>query len=299
MTFSRAGSSGLALLDFLPRLGSIFKVLPDGTVGTEIMAASGDVDLAQPNKRPRVESEAVPAQPPSSARPPLLSLLPPLHSDPSGSFKSNLLEADVGITEYIDASRPAFSAIVKHRYTDFLVYEVGRDDQVVRLKDVQRPKLSDEEAAKEAAERAALESRKDEPQNVRDPRYDSLNDSLTSRVQAWPAGADAILSDLLAPKALSALRSLVDSGPPPSMAHGGRGGGGRGRGRGGRGQGRGGRGRGRVEVHPAEGSAPTGDAADEGALPAASGGDLSTSDAAVPSEPAKVSTQVRTPGFTH
>ncbi|KAK4691535.1 hypothetical protein P7C70_g9326, partial [Phenoliferia sp. Uapishka_3] len=48
-------------------------------------------------------------------------------------------EPEVGITEYVDPDIPPFSGIIKHRFTDFLVFEVGMDGQVIRLKDTKSP----------------------------------------------------------------------------------------------------------------------------------------------------------------
>jgi len=61
--------------------------------------------------------------------------------DPVGAPRTN--SATVGITEYVDASIPAFSAIIKHRFTDFLVYEVSKSGKVVELNDITRPPNED------------------------------------------------------------------------------------------------------------------------------------------------------------
>ncbi|CAH7667501.1 hypothetical protein PPACK8108_LOCUS1901 [Phakopsora pachyrhizi] len=50
----------------------------------------------------------------------------------------------VGITQYINPCLPTFSAIVKHRFTDFLVYEVDNQGQAVHLKDINDPCASEE-----------------------------------------------------------------------------------------------------------------------------------------------------------
>ena len=52
-------------------------------------------------------------------------------------------EALVGISDYVNPSLPPFkSAIIKHRFTDFIVWEIEREShggKVVRLKDISRP----------------------------------------------------------------------------------------------------------------------------------------------------------------
>lgn len=55
----------------------------------------------------------------------------------NGSASSESL---VGITSYVNPDLPAFEhAIIKHRFTDFLVWEIARGGRVVKLKDISRP----------------------------------------------------------------------------------------------------------------------------------------------------------------
>ena len=51
----------------------------------------------------------------------------------------HITESSVGISQYVDAAVPAFSAIIKHRFTDFLVNEVNLAGKVIELKSIQRP----------------------------------------------------------------------------------------------------------------------------------------------------------------
>ncbi|XP_024878596.1 pseudouridylate synthase 7 homolog [Temnothorax curvispinosus] len=59
---------------------------------------------------------------------------------------SRLKESDIGITEYIGQQHPGFFAIIKERYTDFHVNEIGLDGQVAKLtsQDVPRDPCDDE-----------------------------------------------------------------------------------------------------------------------------------------------------------
>jgi tRNA pseudouridine13 synthase len=50
-----------------------------------------------------------------------------------------LSEQQVGICKYINPNLPTFSAILKHRFTDFMVHEVNTSDQVIHLKDISDP----------------------------------------------------------------------------------------------------------------------------------------------------------------
>ncbi|KAJ1555196.1 hypothetical protein HK405_003027, partial [Cladochytrium tenue] len=47
--------------------------------------------------------------------------------------RAYLLEEDVGITAFIDASLPSFTGIIKHRYSDFLVNEIDMEGRIMRL----------------------------------------------------------------------------------------------------------------------------------------------------------------------
>ncbi|CAG8543921.1 17403_t:CDS:10, partial [Dentiscutata heterogama] len=49
-------------------------------------------------------------------------------------------EQDVGLTEYVDPSIPGFSAIIKQRYSDFLVYEIDQDGNIVHITNTDIPK---------------------------------------------------------------------------------------------------------------------------------------------------------------
>ncbi|CAG8698401.1 1134_t:CDS:2, partial [Racocetra fulgida] len=49
-------------------------------------------------------------------------------------------EQDVGLTEYVDASIPGFSAVIKQRYSDFLVYEIDQDNNIVHITNTDLPK---------------------------------------------------------------------------------------------------------------------------------------------------------------
>ena len=44
-------------------------------------------------------------------------------------------EEDVGITEFMCPENPGFKCVLKHRYSDFLVNEIGLDGKVVWIKE--------------------------------------------------------------------------------------------------------------------------------------------------------------------
>jgi tRNA pseudouridine13 synthase len=77
------------------------------------------------------------------------SILPPSHAVLLGiapTFSSDglrqVLQTDVGISEYISRDVPPISGIIKQRFTDFLVFEVNQDHQVIHLKSLDMPESS-------------------------------------------------------------------------------------------------------------------------------------------------------------
>ncbi|KAG2141802.1 tRNA pseudouridine synthase D [Suillus bovinus] len=76
------------------------------------------------------------------------SVLPPSHAllGIAPTFSSNglrqVLQTDVGISEYISRDVPPISGIIKQRFTDFMVFEVNQDHQVVHLKSLDMPESS-------------------------------------------------------------------------------------------------------------------------------------------------------------
>ncbi|KAG1755584.1 tRNA pseudouridine synthase D [Suillus lakei] len=79
---------------------------------------------------------------------PAESVLPPSHTllGIAPTFSSNglrqVLQTDVGISEYISRDVPPISGIIKQRFTDFLVFEVNQDHQVIHLKSLDMPESS-------------------------------------------------------------------------------------------------------------------------------------------------------------
>lgn len=107
----------------------------------------GAVTEAAPGKAEAAVDQATPAHPTASK----VSAEPCDSSNPqslawrlkqySGLNSDNAAsEALAGISGYVNPSVPAFAkAIIKHRFTDFLVWEIARGREVVRLKDIARP----------------------------------------------------------------------------------------------------------------------------------------------------------------
>lgn len=64
-------------------------------------------------------------------------------SNPNEDFHSrmekfNLMEKDIGVTEYVGTT-PGFNAVIKSRFSDFQVNEIDLDGNVVKLTDTSLP----------------------------------------------------------------------------------------------------------------------------------------------------------------
>ena len=49
---------------------------------------------------------------------------------------NNTREEEVGITEFMCPDNPGFKCVLKHRYSDFIVNEIGVDGKVVWIKEI-------------------------------------------------------------------------------------------------------------------------------------------------------------------
>lgn len=52
--------------------------------------------------------------------------------------KFNLMEKDIGVTEYVGTT-PGFNAVIKSRFSDFQVNEIDLDGNIVKLTDTSLP----------------------------------------------------------------------------------------------------------------------------------------------------------------
>ena len=65
---------------------------------------------------------------------------------------SQTKEEDVGITEYMCPENPGFKCVLKHRYSDFLVNEIGLDGKVVWIKESDTMAIEQKETEKKIEE---------------------------------------------------------------------------------------------------------------------------------------------------
>ena len=215
------------------------------------------VDDAMEDSKPAPESSAtlpvVPSESATDARkeailPPSHSLLgtaPPLQ-DESGAI-IRLMESDVGISEYIAKNVPKINGIIKQRcalklipkgvsltvrrFTDFLVYEVDQDSNIVHIKSLGMPASpekkvknvgepasevnadapSGEPTAKEGAE-AELGTETSPEALDKAPGESSKQASST---EPWPDSFTTRLSPYLSTEKIEEVKRMFLEGPEP------------------------------------------------------------------------------------
>ncbi|CBX99467.1 similar to pseudouridine synthase TruD/Pus7 [Plenodomus lingam JN3] len=89
-------------------------------------------DTARPVKRARLEDTAAPA--PSTSASIASSTTAPIPTAPASIDTDLEREVRAGITQYVSPDHLGFTGVLKQRYTDFLVNEIGLDGGVVHLK---------------------------------------------------------------------------------------------------------------------------------------------------------------------
>ncbi|CAE6429641.1 unnamed protein product [Rhizoctonia solani] len=102
-------------------------------------------------------------------------------------------EKDVGINEYISQDITSIEGIIKQRFTDFLVYEVDLEGNVVHVRELGKPegmKLPVPEVTPEEVETASGE---------------------------WDTSVDTKLAELLSEDVCAKFKQLYDEGPEPPL----------------------------------------------------------------------------------
>jgi tRNA pseudouridine13 synthase len=116
-------------------------------------------DSARPAKRARLDHNVTPSL--SSAPAPQAAPLAP-----EAAIDEDLeREVRVGIREYVCPSNLGFRGVLKQRYTDFLVNEIGQDGVVVHLRSLEMPtrekKVEDERDQKVLVKEEKAEVKKE------------------------------------------------------------------------------------------------------------------------------------------
>jgi tRNA pseudouridine13 synthase len=183
------------------------------------------------------------------------SILPPSHSllgtapplqDESGAI-IRLMESDVGISEYIAKNVPKINGIIKQRYalkliprevslivrrfTDFLVYEVDQDSNVVHIKSLGMPPppekktksvgetVSEVNADAPSGEPTAKEGTEAELGTETSPKVldkaPGESSKQASSTEPWPASFTTRLSPFLSPEKIEDVKKMFLEGPEP------------------------------------------------------------------------------------
>jgi tRNA pseudouridine13 synthase len=133
-------------------------------------------DSARPAKRARLDHNAAP----SLSSVPVPQAAP---RAPEAAIDEDLeREVRAGIREYVCPSNLGFRGVLKQRYTDFLVNEIGQDGVVVHLRSLEMPrrekKAGDERDEKTLAEEEKVKKvvvKKEVEEEIRRARDDARN----------------------------------------------------------------------------------------------------------------------------
>ncbi|KAH4863403.1 hypothetical protein HBI42_177200 [Parastagonospora nodorum] len=114
---------------------------------TENMSDHAD-ESARPAKRARLDDNSAPSL--STQAPQALQAAP---TAPVSAIDADLeREVRAGITEYVCPDNLGFTGVLKQRYTDFLVNEIGLDGQVLHLKSTDVPRREKKGDARQVKE---------------------------------------------------------------------------------------------------------------------------------------------------
>jgi tRNA pseudouridine13 synthase len=90
-------------------------------------------DAARPAKRARLDDDSAPAFSPSTSTGTLAAAEQPILAATAAIDADLEREVRAGITEYVCPDNLGFTGVLKQRYTDFLVNEIGLDGRVLHL----------------------------------------------------------------------------------------------------------------------------------------------------------------------
>ncbi|CAE6360957.1 unnamed protein product [Rhizoctonia solani] len=158
-------------------------------------------DTEPPSKRVKLDTDCDPHQ--SNSIPAksydVKNLLPPsttlLGRQIPEDYVFQGLEKDVGINEYISHDITSIEGIIKQRFTDFLVYEVDLEGNVVHVRELGKPE---------------------------GPKLPAVPEVVPEETETasgeWDVNVDTKLSELLSEDTRTRLKQLYDEGPEPPLA---------------------------------------------------------------------------------
>jgi tRNA pseudouridine13 synthase len=215
-------------------------------------------DVKGESKSPPELPTALPIEPSGTASDaPKETILPPSHSllgtapplqDESGAI-IRLMESDVGISEYIAKNVQKINGIIKQRYvlklipkevsltvprfTDFLVYEVDQDSNVVHIKSLGMPAPPEKKAKNvgEPASEVKADAPSGEPTAVKEEDTEAELGTATSpealdkapgesskqasSTEPWPDSFTTRLSPFLSTERIEEVKKMFLEGPEP------------------------------------------------------------------------------------
>jgi len=131
-------------------------------------------ESTRPAKRARLDDNAAPSlSTTSTSAPQTAPQTAPIPSAPATIDTDLEREVRAGITEYVCPDNLGFTGVLKQRYTDFLVNEIGLDGQVLHLKSTEV--VDKKKAGKEKAEATNdVDERKPESTAATEEKVDAV-----------------------------------------------------------------------------------------------------------------------------
>ncbi|KAF5363345.1 hypothetical protein D9756_000469 [Leucocoprinus leucothites] len=191
-------------------------------------------DLERYKKRVKLDDDATGISSPSNADE-HSHILPPSHAllgtslpetTEGGAIK--FLETNVGISEYVGRESAKIQGIIKQRFTDFLVYEIDLDSNVIHLKSLEKPQSSkkgedDATAPSEETPTQAIGTPMEDMetgQTLEVPDIPTIGSEVktqgpdkTSETEPWPEHFNKTLSPFLSEEATGQLKQMWLEGP--------------------------------------------------------------------------------------
>ncbi|KAH8118315.1 tRNA pseudouridine synthase D [Phellopilus nigrolimitatus] len=163
----------------------------------------------------------------------LLGTPPASHAQETSA--GHTLEFDVGISEYISKDLPSIHAIIKQRFTDFLVHEVNLDGEVIHVTSLEMPQSEVTKQAEVIPEEAnttleavnpdlTLVPKTEEPSVSSTVGTSETEEKTEEKVEdarkeddseTWPERFDTALSQYLSEPRIAQLKQMYLEGPEP------------------------------------------------------------------------------------
>ncbi|KAJ3566416.1 hypothetical protein NP233_g7023 [Leucocoprinus birnbaumii] len=192
-----------------------------------------EADTERYNKKPRLDEDAS-KNLTVSEKDEHDHILPPSHAllgiplpETTEAGAINFLETNVGISEYVGRESAKVQGIIKQRFTDFLVYEVDLDGNVIHLKSLEKPQSSKktEETATVPPEDTATPTTETPMEGVetdqtpvppaKDAEVKSSEPAKASQAEPWPEHFNTTLAPFLSEEAVGQLKQMWLEGPEP------------------------------------------------------------------------------------